>query len=142
MTDLRRAGRLLGEELRYSRGLILKAEERRYFTWEPPKRELPSTAWAKHREAIAESGSDEDWSALVAAYDEVDRLNWLVREVIDEEGWTGEQRGAPWEGPALGPTAELDRVLRSIDRAIGKCEALTGSRSPAPIAPAPLPAPC
>jgi hypothetical protein len=118
--ELRRAARPLAEELLYGRDLIEKAVERDYFTWEPPKRELPASAWAEHRGVVAERGSTEDWRAVGAAYKEIDRLNWVVRDAIEEEGWTQRQMRAPWEGPALVPAAELGKSLELIDRAVAR----------------------
>jgi hypothetical protein len=66
---------------------------------------------------MAERGSMEDWRAVGDAYKEIDRLNWVVRDAIDEEGWTGGWTRSPWEGPALVPAAELDGSLLLIDRA-------------------------
>lgn len=122
--ELRRAARLLSEELSYCRDLIAKAIERDYFTWEPPKRELPASSWSEYRASVADRGSMEDWRAVGDAYKEIDRLNWVVRDAIDEEGWMGGQTRSPWEGPALVPAAELDDSLLLIDRAIGRLAAL------------------
>jgi hypothetical protein len=69
-------------------------------------------------------GSGRDWRAVVDAYNEIDRLNWVVLDAVDEEGWSGQQTGAPWEGPALVPAAELQRVLGLIDEAVARVAAL------------------
>jgi hypothetical protein len=122
--ELRRSARLLVAELRYSADLILKAEDRDYFTWEPPERELPNSAWSDHRGPLAEHGSSEDWDAVARAYDEIDRLNWLARDAAVEEGWVAGEMRTPLEGPSLVPAAELHQSRRMVAVAIQRLEDL------------------
>lgn len=127
--NLRRSSRLLMEEMRYGRSLILKAEQRGYFTWEPPRRELPNAAWGEHRASLAEHGSSDDWTAVARVYEEFDRLNWLVRDVVVEEGWAAEQMRPQWEGPSLSPSADLERVRELIDDGVDRLQRLEEFRA-------------
>lgn len=118
--EARQAARLIAQELRSGRRLILSAQERGYFTWQPPERRLPAAAWTEHRAISAGQAPNADWAAISLAYTEFDRLNWLVLDVLSEESFMEAQSRAPWEGPALGPAAEIAAVLAKVDDGLGR----------------------
>jgi hypothetical protein len=118
--DARRAARLLAEELDYGRGLLARAQQTGHYTWEPPKRLIPAAAWTEYRADFALVASDEEWGMVAAAFGEFDRLNWDVRDVLEEEHWSGvaERRHPYYEPPKLGARTDLDGALAKVDAAL------------------------
>lgn len=127
----RRAARLLAEELRYARRLVAESSERGSYSWEPPKRELPTAAWSEYRADLAAFGSDEDWRLTATAFGALDRLNWHLRGVIEEEGWLGTAPEHPLQPRSLAPSARLDQALKSVDKALTRLDALALSEQSA-----------
>lgn len=112
----RQAARLIAEELEYARRILRRAHERGIYTWEPPDRLLPASTWTAHRADFAGGPvSDEEWLTVSAAYAELDRLNWLIRDVIEEDHYMGSGPQHPLEGRKLGPAAKVTQALARLD---------------------------
>jgi hypothetical protein len=117
--DARQAARLIAEEVEYSRRLLRRAHERAIFTWEPPNRLLPSATWTEHRAEFAGGPvSDEEWLTVSRAYAELYRLNWYVRDVIEEDHYLKTGPSSPLEGRELGPNANVPQALGRVDDAL------------------------
>lgn len=118
--EARRAARLLAEELEYGRRLLARAQERGHYTWEPPRRLLPASAWTEYRADFALVSTDEQWASVATAFGEFDRLNWHVADVLEEDHWTGaaERRHPYFEPREVPPSADLDGAVGKVDAAL------------------------
>jgi hypothetical protein len=122
--EARRSARLITEELLAGRRLLDRAREKGHYTWEPPKRLLPTDSWTRYRSDFAAYATDEDWAAVAEAFAEFDRLNWHLIDVMEEERWTHSGPHHPLEQRDLAPSAKVDEALAIVEEALGRLRAL------------------
>jgi len=86
--ELRLAVRLVIEELADSEGLIRDAASSGHY-W-VASRVLSADVWTQHRTTLARNiESPLEWRIITAAFDECNRLNWILGEKRAEHGGQG-----------------------------------------------------
>jgi hypothetical protein len=86
--ELRRAARLVADELTHSVAVIAMAESEGRWD-EANRKELKYARWAAHQQALADHLPDEDWLAVTGAYE----LLYLIYRDTD----SGEDEPSPDE---------------------------------------------
>ncbi len=79
--ELRRAARLVADELTHSVAVIAMAESDGHWD-EANRKELKYNRWATHQQALADHLPDEDWLAVTGAYE----LLYLIYRDTDSGG--------------------------------------------------------
>jgi hypothetical protein len=118
-SEARRAARLIAEELDSARQLLVRSHHQSEYAWDPVERQLPSQSWTDFRSDFAGGPvDDEQWQTVSKAYRELDRINWHLRSVLEEEPFTHTGPRHPMERRDVAPAAKLGQAIGAVDDAL------------------------